>query len=93
MKEREIQKENLVEYTLRKATIDDLWHRIGELEETIDALNSDIENAERSGFTDTVEVMCRNRNDLDLRRIDMTLEVHRLEDKQLEFERIQLLTR
>lgn len=87
------EQENLVEYALRKETINDLWHRIGELEETIDALDSDIDNAERSGFTDTVEVMCKSRNDLDLKRIELTLEVHRLEDQQLEFEKIQLLTR
>ena len=87
------EQENLVEYALRKETINDLWHRIGELEETIDALDSDIDNAERSGFTDTVEVMCKSRNVLDLKRIELTLEVHRLEDQQLEFEKIQLLTR
>ena len=70
------------------AAVDEIQHRIGELEDTISALDEQIE---ATSDVDTVDVLAKARNDLNLVRIDLSLKANSLERRMLEFEKARAL--
>jgi len=90
---RSLDEYSLAEYLETAAVVDDLYHRIGELEDTISALDENIETAEHSGLDEVVEALCKSRNNLNLNRLDLEIELHKLEIKLAKFEKIRMLTK
>lgn len=70
------------------ATVDEIQRRIGELEDTMSALDEQIE---ATSDVDTVDVLAKARNDLNLVRIDLSLKANSLERRMLEFEKARAL--
>ena len=83
----------LIDYASRAELIDNLGHRIGELEDTLEAMDNNIEEADHCGLDEVVEILCENRNKLNLTLLELKLQYNKLEKEQLEFERIQLLSK
>ena len=83
----------LIDYASRAELIDNLGHRIGELEDTLEAMDNNIEEADHCGLGEVVEILCENRNKLNLTLLELKLQYNKLEKEQLEFERIQLLSK
>ena len=91
--EKNLAKEDLLHYTKNAEIADELYHRIGELEETISALDADIERATSLDAEIIVETLCATRNALNLERLKLEIEVHKLEIKMAEFETRRMKTR
>lgn len=81
------------EYLTNAETLDNLQHRICELEDTIEAMDDDIETAESNGLDEVVSTMCKARNHLNLERLELTIQVHKLEIQLAEFEKVRMLTK
>ena len=90
---RSLEEDALLEYVSKAKVLDDLYHRIGELEETIEAMDKNIDDAEETGLKDIVEVMCKARNSLNLERLKLEIQIHKLEIRLAEFELVRQLTR
>ena len=84
---------NLIEYRCKAETLDDVQHRIGELEETISALDDNIAYAEQYALPQTVEHLCRSRNKLNLVKLELELHANKLEKELLEYEFDRAMTR
>lgn len=90
--ERSLAADALAEYVCKAETLDDLYHRTGELEDTIEALDHNIETAEANGLDEVVDTMCRTRNKLNLERLELEIQLHKLEIELAQFEKTRMLT-
>lgn len=91
--EKNLEGEALVEYVSKAQVLDDLYHRVGELEETIEALDANIENTESIGLDELASDMCASRNRLNLERLELETQIHKLELELVEFEKVRMLTK
>lgn len=81
------------EYVSKAEVLEAIYSRAGELEDTIEAMDEDIEAAERIGAKEAVETLCKSRNRLNMERLDLTMYAHKLEIELSEFEKVRMLTR
>lgn len=86
-------KDLLVEYVSKAKALEIMQNRIAELEKNIDALDEDIEEVEKTGLDETVEILCKTRNSLNLERLELEIHVCKLRLWLAEFERARQLTR
>ena len=91
--ERQSLKDILVEYVSKVKALEIVKNQIVELEKNIDALDKDIEEVEKTGLDDTVEILCKTRNSLNLERLELEIHVCKLRLWLAEFERAEQLTR
>jgi len=78
--------EQLASYVRNASHVDDLEHRVGELEETLDAMEPEIAAAEREGDNELVSVLCESYCRLNRERIRLQRQSLRTQLKMLEFE-------
>jgi hypothetical protein len=90
---RSLEEDALLEYVEKAKVLDDLYHRTGELEETIEAMDKNIDEVDETGLDELVEVMCKARNALNFERLELEIQIHKLEIWLAEFERARQLTR
>jgi hypothetical protein len=90
---RSLEEDALLEYVEKAKVLDGLYHRTGELEETIEAMDKDIDEVDETGLDEIVEAMCKARNTLNFERLELEIQIHKLEIWLAEFERARLLTR
>jgi len=90
---RSLEEDALVEYVSKAKVLDDLYHRTGELEETIEAMDKDIDEVDETGLDEVVEAMCKARNALNFERLELEIQIHKLEIWLAEFEKTRQLTR
>lgn len=90
---RSLEEDALLEYISKARVLEDLYHRTGELEETIEAMDKNIDDVEETGLDEIVEAMCKARNALNLERLDLEIQIHKLELWLAEFEKLRQLTR
>ena len=83
----------LGDFVLKSTMLDELYRRTGELEETIDALDDSIEFAQSNGLDELAGKMCASRNQLNLERLNLDIELHKLELELDEFEKVRMLTK
>lgn len=79
-------KDLLVEYVSKVKALEIMQTQIAELEKNIDAFDKDIEEVEKTGLDDTVEVLCKTRNSLNLERLELEIHVCKLRLWIAEFE-------
>ena len=80
------ERDMLVEYVSKVKALEIMQDRIAELEENIDALDKDIEEVEKAGLDETVEILCKARNSLNLERLELEIHVCKLRLWLAEFE-------
>lgn len=90
---RSLEADALAEFNSLARVLDDLYHRTGELEETISALDDNIETAEECGLDEVVDALCKARNQLNLNRLELEIQLHKIEIKLAEFEKVRMLTK
>ena len=90
---RNLDAEALAEFTAKASVLDGLYHRVGELEETLDALDKDIEYTTDIGLDELASQMCESRNKLNIERLNLDIEIHKLELDLDEFEKSRMMTR
>lgn len=90
---RSLEEDALLEYVSKAKALDALYHRIGELEETIEAMDKDIDEVDETGLDEIVEEMCKVRNSLNFERLELEIQIHKLEIWLAEFEKARQLTR
>ena len=90
---RNLDAEALAEFTKKAQVLDDLYHRVGELEETIDALDENIDYTMSIGLDELASQMCESRNKLNIERLNLDIEIHKLELDLDEFEKVRMITR
>lgn len=90
---RSLEEDALLEYTEKARVLDDLYHRTGELEETIEAMDKNIDEAESVGLDEVADELSKARNQLNLNRLDLEVRLHKLEIDLAEFEKVRMLTR
>lgn len=93
IKSRLSERDMLVEYVSKAKALEIMQDRIAELEENIDAFDKDIEEVEKTGLDETVEILCKARNSLNLERLELEIHVCKLRLWLAEFERARQLTR
>ena len=93
IKSRLSERDMLVEYVSKAKALEVMQDRIAELEKNIDAFDNDIEEVEKTGLDETVEVLCKTRNSLNLERLELEIHVCKLRLWLAEFERARQLTR
>ena len=86
-------KDMFVEYVSKVKAVEVMQDRIAELEKNIDAFDNDIEEVEKTGLDETVEVLCKARNSLNLERLDLEIHVCKLRLWLAEFEKARQITR
>jgi len=91
--DKNLEGEALTEYAAKAEVLNDLYHRVGELGDTIEALDDNIDNAESIGLDDLTGDMCASRNRLNLERLNLEEQIHRLELELIEFEKVRMLTK
>ena len=91
--ERRSSKDMLVEYVSKVKAFEVMQNQIAELEKNIDALDTDIEELEKTYLDDTVEALCKIRNSLNLERLDLEIHVCKLRLWIAEFEKARQLAR
>ena len=90
---RNLDADALAEFTKKAQVLDDLYHRVGELEETIDALDENIDYTMSIGLDELASQMCESRNKLNIERLNLDIEIHKLELDLDEFEKVRMITR
>ena len=93
IKSRLSERDMLVEYVSKAKALEVMQDRIAELEKNIDAFDNDIEEVEKTGLDETVEVLCKTRNSLNLERLELEIHICKLRLWLAEFERARQLTR
>ena len=93
IKSRLSERDMLVEYASKAKALEVMQDRIAELEKNIDAFDNDIEEVEKTGLDETVEVLCKTRNSLNLERLELEIHICKLRLWLAEFERARQLTR
>ena len=91
--ERRSSKDMLVEYVSKVKALEVMRNQIAELEKNIDALDTDIEELEKTYLDDTVEVLCEARNSLNLERLNLEIHICKLRLWLAEFEKERQLAR
>ena len=86
-------KDAFVEYVSKAKALEIMQDQIAELEKNIDAFDNDIEEVEKTGLDETVEVLCKTRNSLNLERLELEIHICKLRLWLAEFERARQLTR
>lgn len=76
----------LTEYVSKVDAINKLFRKIADLENLIEALDKDIEEIDEAGLNETVEVLCKARNSLNLERLELEIHVCELRLWLAEFE-------
>ena len=93
IKSRLFERDMLVEYVSKAKALEIMQTQIAELEKNIDALDTDIEELEKTYLDDTVEALCKTRNSLNLERLELEIHVCKLRLWLAEFEKAEQLTR
>lgn len=83
---RRLLKDTLVEYVSKVKAVEIMQNQIAELEKNIDALDNDIEEVDKTGLDETVEILCKARNSLNLERLELEIHVCKLRLWLAEFE-------
>lgn len=83
----------LTEYVSKVDAINKLFRKIADLENLIEALDKDIEEIDEAGLNETVEVLCKARNSLNLERLELEIHMCKLKLWLNEFEKARQLTR
>ena len=91
--EKQSLKDELIEYTLKARTMNRLCQQTVELEKIISTLDKDIDEIEKTGLDETVEVLCKARNSLNLERLDLEIHICKLKLWLAEFEKARQLAR
>lgn len=91
--ERNLEGDALAEFVNKSNMLDHLYHRVSELEETIEALDKNIDEAESVGLDEVADELSKARNQLNLNRLDLEVRLHKLEIDLAEFEKVRMLTR
>ena len=91
--ERRSSKDMLVEYVSKVKALEVMQNQIAELEKNIDALDTDIEELEKTYLDDTVEALCKIRNSLNLERLELEINICKLRLWIAKFEKERQLTR
>ena len=91
--ERQSLKGTLTEYISKVATIEKLYRKTTYLENLIEALDKDIEEADKAGLDETVEILCKTRNSLNLERLELEIYICKLKLWLAEFEKARQLAR
>ena len=94
--EKQSLRDMLIEYTLKARAMDRLCQQTAELEKIISALDKDIEEVEKTGLDsldETVDVLCKARNSLNLERLDLEIHICKLKLWLAEFEKARQLAR
>ena len=94
--EKQSLKDMLVEYALKAKAMDRLYQQTVELEKIISTLDKDIEEIEKTGLDDldeTVDVLCKARNSLNLERLELEIHICKLKLWLTEFEKARQLAR
>ena len=86
-------KDMLVEYVSKVKALGIMQNQIMELEKNIDALDTDIEELEKTYLDDTVEALCKIRNSLNLERLELEINICKLRLWLAEFEKERQLAR
>ncbi len=94
MKEiRSLEEDMFLEYASKAIMLDKIYFQIDELERTIDELDKDIDEAEDAGLDELAEIRCKVRNAINLERLELESQMHKLGLWLAEFEKIRQLTR
>ena len=93
IKSRLFERDMLIEYVSKAKVLDIMQTQITELEKNIDALDKDIEELDGTGLDETVEVLCKVRNSLNLERLDLEIHICKLKLWLAEFEKARQLAR
>ena len=93
IKSRLFERDMLIEYVSKMRVLEIMQSQIAELEKNIDALDEDIEELEDSGLDETVEVLCKARNSLNLERLELEIHICKLRLWLAEFEKARQLAR
>lgn len=91
--ERRSLKGALTEYISKVEAIEKLYRKTTDLENIIEALDKDIEEVDKAGLDETVEVLCKARNSLNLERLELEIHICKLKLWLAEFEKAQQLAR
>ena len=91
--EKNLEGDALKEYVAKFEVLDDLYHRVGELEDTIEALDENIEHTTSIGLDELASDMCASRNHLNLERLNLEERIHKLELELIEFEKVRMHTK
>ena len=91
--ERRSSKDMLIEYVSKAKALEIMQNQIAELEKNIDALDTDIEELEKTYLDDTVEALCKIRNSLNLERLELEINICKLRLWLAEFEKERQLAR
>ena len=91
--EKQSLKDMLIEYTLKARAMNRLCQQTVELEKIISALDKDIDEIEKTGLDETVEVLCKARNSLNLERLELEIHICKLKLWLAEFEKARQLAR
>lgn len=83
----------LTEYVSKVDAINKLFRKIADLENLIEALDKDIEEIDEAGLNETVEVLCKARNSLNLERLELEIHMCKLKLWLNEFEKARQMTR
>ena len=83
----------LKEYISKVDAIENLYRKIANLENLIEALDKDIEEVDKAGLDETVEVLCKTRNSLNLERLKLEIHICKLKLRLAEFELERQLAR
>ena len=83
----------LKEYVSKVDAIEKLYRKTTDLENLIEALDKDIEETDEAGLDETVEVLCKTRNSLNLERLDLEIHICKLKLWIAEFEKERQLAR
>jgi hypothetical protein len=93
MEKTRLEEQNLADYASQAQILGGLRLRVAELEDTVAALDENIEEADRIGLDEVVDIICKQRNQINLDRIELELQCNKIEKQLLEFEKISLMTR
>ena len=93
MKRRLSERDMLVEYISKAKAVEVMQNQIAKLEKNIDTLDEDIEELEDAGLDETVEILCKTRNSLNLERLDLEIHICKLRLWIAEFEKASQLAR
>ena len=83
----------LTEYISKVDAIEKLYRKTTDLENLIEALDKDIEEADKAGLDETVEILCKTRNSLNLERLKLEIHICKLKLWLAEFELERQLAR
>ena len=93
IKSRLFERDMLIEYVSKVKALEIMQSQIAELEKNIDALDTDIDELEKTYLDDTVEALCKIRNSLNLERLELEIHICKLRLWLAEFEKARQLAR